>query len=233
MAIGAPPRPVNIVGAGNLGGLLADCLEDDPRWKPVAFIDEGKAGGTMRGLPVFGLDAVGPNMIRDAFLAIGFPEERRRFKQRLDPVGLDWQTFIDRRAMVSEHAQIGVGSLILNFATVASSARIGEFVYVGSYSGVGAGATIGAFVSVMGRASIGGCTIGDGCLIGLNSACGDGAHLGEGVKVAPYTWVRRPAPAHSLVAGSPARIVKQPPSAASWGDEPAGASSATVGEVKK
>jgi carbonic anhydrase/acetyltransferase-like protein (isoleucine patch superfamily) len=232
MTSGAPPRPVNIVGAGNLGGLLADCLEGDPRWKPVAFIDEGKAGGTMRGLPVIGLDALGPETIRAAFLAIGFPEERRRFKQRLDPLGLDWQTFVDRRAMVSEHAQIGVGSLILNFATVASSARIGPFVYVGSYSGVGAGATIGAFVSVMGRASIGGCTVGEGCLIGLNSACGDGAHLGDGVKVAPYTWVRKPAPAQSLVAGSPARIVKQPPSAAPGGDDPADAWAATLDEVR-
>ncbi|MES1201268.1 MAG: hypothetical protein ABUS57_07435 [Pseudomonadota bacterium] len=201
--------PVVIVGAGNLGGLLADCLEGDRRWKPIAFIDEGKVGETVRGLPVFDVTSFDPRTTRDAFLAIGFPEERRRFKQRLDAMGLNWQTFIDRRAMVSELAEIGQGTLVLNFAMVASSARVGSFVYLGSYSGVGAGATIGDFVSVMGRASIGGCTIGADCLFGLNSACGDGADLGEGVTVAPYTWVRRPAPPHSLIAGNPARTFKR------------------------
>ncbi len=203
-------RPVVIFGAGNQGGLLHDCLEGDERWRPVAFVDEGKAGQTLHGLPILGLDQFDPAMTRDAFMAIGFPAERRRFVAGVESLKLNWQTFIDRRSMVSPRARLGHGCLVLSFAMVSSNVTIGSFCYVSSYSRVGAGSVVGDFTSLMAGSAAGHCVIGNDCIMGVNSSCTEGADLGDDVTVAPYTWVKRKVPSGSLVTGSPARVFRKP-----------------------
>jgi acetyltransferase-like isoleucine patch superfamily enzyme len=201
--------PVVIVGAGNLGALLLDCLDSDERWRPVAFIDDGKAGRSLHGLPIFDSVSYDPGLCRHAFLAIGFPAERRMMQQKVAHLGLDWQTFIDRRSQVGSHAEIGVGSLVLSVAMVASGVRVGDFSYLSSYSYAGTCAVLGRFVALMAGATAGDCVVGDDCILGLKSACIDGAVLGSSVTVAPYTLVRKAVPDGSLVTGNPARIFRR------------------------
>jgi acetyltransferase-like isoleucine patch superfamily enzyme len=200
---------VVIAGAGNLGKLLYDCLDGDERWRLVGFIDDGHAGEQCYGLPVFGSADYDPALARSAFLAIGFPEMRRAMAARLAPIGLTWQRFVDRRAMVGRHATLGEGVLVLSFAMVASSVRIGAFSYLSSYAHVGTGASVGEYSSILPAASIGKSAIGDDCVIGLRSACLDGASVGDGTVVAPFTLLRKPVPAGAFVAGSPPRIVRR------------------------
>ena len=199
-------RPVVIVGAGHLGKLLFDCLAGDDRWRAVAFIDDGLAGGQVFGLPVFASDTYDRGLASDGFLAIGFPKERRAMLARVAPLCLSWPNFIDRQAMVGHDAHLGEGALVLSFAMVASGVTLGSFTYLSSYAHVGTGAVVGDFTSILPGASIGKSVVGDNCVIGLKSACLDGASVGNGVTVAPYTLVRKAIPAGALVAGNPGRI---------------------------
>jgi acetyltransferase-like isoleucine patch superfamily enzyme len=192
-----------------MGKLLFDCIDGDDRWRVIGFIDDGHAGETCFGLPVFAGDDYDVRLTRNAIMAVGYPATRRQMVERLAPLGLDWCSYIDRRCMVGREAVIGRGAIVLSFAMVASGVRIGDFSYVSSYANVGTGSQIGAFTSVLMGATVGESVIGSDCVLGMRSGCLDFATLGDGVTLAPYTLVRKPIPAGALVAGSPARIVRR------------------------
>ncbi len=196
-----------IVGAGNLGRLLLDCLEGDDRWRPVAFIDDGLAGGRYLDLPIFGAEDYDCALTRNAFLAIGYPEQRQAMLARVAPLGLAWNTFVDRRSVVGRGVELGEGVLILSFAVIASGVRVGDFCYISAYASAGAGASIGAFTSVLPGALVGSSHVGEHCVLGVHSACLDGATIGDGAVVSPHALVRKSVPPGALVAGSAARIV--------------------------
>lgn len=199
------PCSVVIVGAGNLGAVIYDCLRGDERWIATGFLDDTKPGATCFGLPVHGSRDYVAQPGSKAIMAIASPKGRRSFVQALAPLELDWASFVDRRSYVSDLAACGRGLVVLPFATVGPLTRIGQFGYVGAYAAVGSGAQLGDYASLMARASAGGCTTGECCQIGFNGACLDGSSLGEGVVVAPYTWVRKPVPANTFVTGNPPR----------------------------
>lgn len=203
------PTPIVIAGAGKLGKLLLDCLDGDERWRATGFIDDGQAGGECCGLPVYASESYDPGLTRHAFMAVGYPATRRAMVKRLAPLGLDWATFVDRRAMVGRDAALGRGVLVLSFAMIASSVRLGDFTYLSSYAHIGTGSVVGDYTSILAGVSIGETVIGSDCTLGLRSACLEGAILGDGASVAPFTLVRKPIPAGALVAGSPARIVRR------------------------
>ncbi len=205
MPDGAGPCDVVIAGAGNLGAIILDCLDGDARWRATGFIDDTKPGQDFLGLPVFAAASYVPAPGSKAIMAIAAPAGRRRFVQALAPLGLHWARFVDRRSHVSALARTGPGLVVLPFATVGPMTTLGAFGYVGAYAAVGTGAALGDFTTLMARASAGGCTAGEGCQIGFNGACLDGAALGDGVVVAPYTWVRKPVQDHMFVTGNPPR----------------------------
>jgi phenylacetic acid degradation protein len=70
---------------------------------------------------------------------------------------------------------------------------------------VGAGATVGH------GAVLHGCVVGRGALIGMNCVVNDNAEVGEDAVVAALAFVKAEArvPARSLVAGIPARVLRQ------------------------
>ncbi|UCF67626.1 MAG: gamma carbonic anhydrase family protein [Acidobacteriota bacterium] len=76
---------------------------------------------------------------------------------------------------------------------------------------VGFPTAIGADVSVGHRAIVHGAVLEDGCLIGMGAVLLNGARIGSGAVVAAGAIVREGfhVPARSLVAGVPARIIRQ------------------------
>jgi acetyltransferase-like isoleucine patch superfamily enzyme len=203
------PVPVVIVGCGKLGKLLWDYVDGDARWRVLAFLDDGHAGGMLFGLPVIASDAYDTRLTRNALMAIGYPGQRRPMVAKLAPLGLEWCSFVDRRAMVGRHAAIGRGSIVLGFTTISSGVRIGEFAYISANAHIGSGSVLGDYCSVLPSASIGETMIGNDCVIGMHSACLDHAVLEDGVSVAPFTLVRRTVPAGMLIAGNPPRTVRK------------------------
>lgn len=198
-----------IAGAGSAGELLCDCLDGDETWNVIAFIDEGKAGGRLFDRPILHPDRYDPDRCRDAFVASGIPSIRRALVESLAGLGLSWMTYVDRRSHVSRTAVLGQGTIVFPFASIAPRTSLGRFSYLGGYASVGKMSTLGDFATLAPRSSAGGCTVGDDCAIGFNSACLDGARLGDEVIVAPYTWVRKPVPAGSFVAGTPPRVMRR------------------------
>ncbi len=69
---------------------------------------------------------------------------------------------------------------------------------------------IGNDVTIGHKVMLHGCTIEDGCLIGMSATILDGAVIGEGSIVGAHSLVtsNRIFPPHSLIMGSPAKVIK-------------------------
>lgn len=82
-------------------------------------------------------------------------------------------------AIVSPHAQIGEGSVVMQGAIIQSCATIGSHCIVNTGASVGHDVKIGNFVHVASHATItGGVTIGEGTWIGAGSVIRQGVHIG-------------------------------------------------------
>ena len=97
----------------------------------------------------------------------------------------------------------------------ANHVRIGRFSNLQDFGMVHVGydhaTEIGAFCSVTHHAIVHGATVEDACLIGINAVVMDGAVIGRGSIVAPGAVVveGKKIPPHSIVAGVPAKVIKQ------------------------
>jgi carbonic anhydrase/acetyltransferase-like protein (isoleucine patch superfamily) len=113
---------------------------------------------------------------------------------------------------------VGEGSSLWPNAVIRSECQhvqIGKHTNVQDFTMIHVGyddpTVIGDLCSITHRAVIHGCTIEDDCLIGIGAIVMDGAVIGRGSIVAPGAVVREKTivPPHSLVAGVPAKVVKQ------------------------
>ena len=77
----------------------------------------------------------------------------------------------------------------------------------------GQGCRLGRYVTVGHSVTLHACTVEDACLIGMGAVVLDGAVVGHGSIVGAHALVTKGTiiPPHSLVLGSPARVVKQLP----------------------
>jgi carbonic anhydrase/acetyltransferase-like protein (isoleucine patch superfamily) len=126
--------------------------------------------------------------------------------------------FIAPGAQVYGRVSIGEGSSLWPHAVIRSECqhvKIGENTNIQDFTmihvGYEAPTLIGDLCSITHRCVIHGATIEDDCLIGIGAIVMDGAVIGRGSIVAPGAVVREGAivPPHSLVAGVPARVIKQ------------------------
>src|SRR5512144_2480236 len=70
---------------------------------------------------------------RDALLAIGLPDGKVAVLAQYERFKFRWQSYVDRRAYVSPHAQLGEGCIVAPFAVLSGDVRLGAHVYVAAF----------------------------------------------------------------------------------------------------
>lgn len=199
-------QEVVVVGARGQGKDLIGYLEDHD-YRILCLLDE------LPVATVLGYAVVAPQDYdlgcRDAFLAIGYPKDKVAVLEKYRPLALRWQTFIDRRAVVSRHAAIGEGSIVAPFAVIAGDARLGRFVYVGAFSGAGHDSVVGDFCSLMPQSGLGGgVRFGDRSLLGAGARVRPGVAIGADVSIVPNTQIKDPVPdGHCAYGNNPTRMI--------------------------
>jgi carbonic anhydrase/acetyltransferase-like protein (isoleucine patch superfamily) len=136
--------------------------------------------------------------------------------------------FYDHKPEVSPQAFLAEGSMLIGNVKVGPSANIwynaalradrgaivvGEFSSVQDCCVLHGPVNVGSHVIVGHAAVLHGATIEDNCVIGMNAVVLDNAVVGHGSVVAAGAVVAQgmQVPPHSMVAGVPAKIVKQLP----------------------
>ncbi|WP_027626854.1 2,3,4,5-tetrahydropyridine-2,6-dicarboxylate N-acetyltransferase [Clostridium lundense] len=208
---------------------LARYIKDAKKSTPVkAYVD-----GNLQGLDFGKIEAYGEN---NFYVLFGDGEEILNFinvnkdkikKYRLEndrrnsaiPMLdiLNLEARIEPGAIIRDKVKIGKNAVIMMGAVINIGAEIGEAAMIDMNAVVGARGKIGKRVHLGAGAVVAGvleppskdpCIIEDNVLIGANSVILEGVHIGEGSVVAAGSVVVEDVPAGVVVAGTPAKIIK-------------------------
>jgi sugar O-acyltransferase (sialic acid O-acetyltransferase NeuD family) len=195
--------PIVILGAGGLG---RECLDTALAcgWEVEAFVDEHKAGSSVRGLPV--LAACDLPAQSSYVIGIADATVRRRLAGEMSTLGHRPRVLVHPAAVVAPETALGEGSIVLGGAYVSSSVTVGRHGQVHYNATVGHDAVLGDFVSVFPGGNVSGSVrLDDGVTVGSAAVVLQGRHVGEGGFVGAGAVVTRDVEEGSVVAGNPAR----------------------------
>lgn len=157
-----------IIGAGGHGKVVADIAEQLHRYETIIFLDDSATEKECIGYPIVGTRTCISEYIGKAefFVAIGSAGTRERVMHKLKEMQADIATLIHPSAVVSKHAKIGEGTVVMAGAVINPSTTIGEGCIVNTCASVDHDCEIGDYVHIA-----------------------VGAHLCGTVKVDKSTWV--------------------------------------------
>lgn len=195
-----------IIGAGGFSFEVADILADLGH-EIVAFLDDSPSTPlhSTTGKPV--LRSLTGVEFDSAVVAIGRSETRRRLFDMLGP-DVNLPPVVHPSAVVSPHANLGAGTLVMHNAVVSSRAIVGAgaIVNVGAY--VAHDCEVGPFTHLASGVRLGGGSrVGADCLCGTNTVILPGISVGDGVTCGAGAVVISDVEDGLTVVGVPARAV--------------------------
>ncbi|WP_040228613.1 2,3,4,5-tetrahydropyridine-2,6-dicarboxylate N-acetyltransferase [Bhargavaea cecembensis] len=120
--------------------------------------------------------------------------------------------YIREHAVIGDHAVIMMGAVINIGAVVGEGTMVDMNAVLGGRAATGRNVHVGAgavLAGVIEPASATPVTVGDNVLIGANAVLLEGVQVGDGAVIAAGSIVTDDVPAGAVVAGVPARIIKQ------------------------
>lgn len=219
-----PPARLAILGAsGNALDILdivAALNAAGEAWHVEGVLDDG-AGTEFAGVPVLGplaaagtLAASGGRLDGARFvLAIGSDRSHAMREAILARAGLhdaSFATLVHPAAGVSARADVAAGCCIGFGASVAGRCRLGAHAWVGPTSVIGHDSVLEPFAMMAPRATIsGGVRVGRGAYVGSCAVVRQGIAIGAGALVGLGAVVVKNVPPGAVVAGNPARPLRQ------------------------
>jgi sugar O-acyltransferase (sialic acid O-acetyltransferase NeuD family) len=202
-----------ILGASGHGKVVADAAVA-AGWRDVTFFDDRWPElRTIGPWSVLGTtDALrhGHRDFDGVVIAIGDNRTRLRKQRELSADGLSFVCVTHPSAVVSPHARIGAGSVVLAGAVVGAFAVIGIAAIVNTGATVDHDGRLGDGVHVSPGAHLGGdVLVGEGAWIGIGAAIRHGISVGAGSVVGAGAAVVKNVAANLTVGGVPARTLNR------------------------
>jgi sugar O-acyltransferase (sialic acid O-acetyltransferase NeuD family) len=216
-------RPLLIAGAGGFGRETAEAVRavnaERPTWCLRGFLDDGRVGEVVDGLPVVGpIDALEDHPDAAVVVTIGNPRNyfsRRAVVERLALDPERYATIVHPAASIPSTVRLGPGTVVLATAVATAAMRIGAhvavmpgavFTYddeVSDYATFGAGVRLSGGVTVER-----GAYVGSGALVREYRTIGTWSLVGMGAVVTcdippREVWAGVPARRVRLVDGAP------------------------------
>jgi sugar O-acyltransferase (sialic acid O-acetyltransferase NeuD family) len=193
-----------LIGGGGHAKVVLDCLQQ-LGVKVIAVIDN-KYHGNLLGVNRLKVIPDGLSPQTSALIAIGDNKVR---KQMRESVEFSFINAIHPSSVVSKHALIGKGCVILHRAIVQADAKVGDHVIINTGAQVDHDCTIGDYVHLApGCILCGTITIGEGTLVGAGAVIKPGVKIGAWVTIGSGAVVVKDLPDFAVAVGNPARIIK-------------------------
>jgi len=207
---------VVIYGAGGLGCLVQDILQQGGRYRPVAFLDSNPElhGRMVAGLRVQGgieeVDRLLRSGISHAIVAIGDNVSRVALAEKLRARHMQLISAIhplaslSPSAVVAEHVIVGPRAIVCVHARIGPHSVLSAGAITEHDNVIGKGAFLEPAVRLAGHV-----TVADFAAIGIGACVIPGCHVGRGARVVPGAVVIRDVPPNAIVAGIPA-VARRP-----------------------
>lgn len=178
-------RRVLLLGAGGHGRVVADMAEL-AGWSDVQFLDDRwpelqdnlawRVIGTLADLNKL----AAPGTV--ALATVGDNAYRLRCHRQLVQMNIEIPSIVHPSAVISSHARIGRGTVIMANAVVNAGAEIGDAVIVNTGATIDHDCRIADGVHVSPGAHLaGGVSVGEETWLGIGSAVREGIRIGRGV----------------------------------------------------
>jgi sugar O-acyltransferase (sialic acid O-acetyltransferase NeuD family) len=198
--------PIVVFGAGGHGKVVCDILLASGV-EVAGFIDDGKIGARVLGLPVVGGRAWLEGRSARVALGIGDNAARERVAEACLKAGASLVTAIHPRAVVAASATVGEGAVVMALAVVNPDAEIQRGAIVNTGAVIEHDCLVGAFAHVSpGAAMAGACKVHARAHLGIGAAMLPGTAVVAGAVVGGGAVVTRDVAARSVVLGVPAKL---------------------------
>jgi len=207
---------VLVYGAGEFGELIENLLFYKSELEITAFCDDDASliDSDKNGKPVIaGIEAkhyVKENRINIGIVAIGKNKIRAKKYEEFQSLGLEMISIAHPKALIDTKVTIGKNVIIEMGTAIHTNTIIGDNVFLGGEALLGHHNKIGNHILVGGGAALGGSvTIDDFATIGVGSAIKPGVSIGKNSIIGVGAVVVKDVPNNVVVAGVPARIIKE------------------------
>jgi len=184
-------NPLLLIGCGGHAHSLIDVAESSTSWHVLGLVGlSAQVGEEILGYPVLGTDQDLPELRKQCshvLLAIGqsgLATQRQRLSKKLERLGFVMPLVISGHALVSCHAQLGLGTSVGHAAIVNAGAQIGAHCIINSRALIEHDAVIEDYCHISTGALVNG-----GVHIGPGSFIGSGAMIREGLNLPASTVI--------------------------------------------
>jgi len=210
---GVPRLPLLILGTRTFAVEVADLVSEISHLQLAGFVENLEREGcreTLEGLPVYWVEEVASLAQSHWAVCALSTTQRSHFTEQVAAYGLRFATAIHPSARISAKTTVGEGTIISVGAILASHSRLGCHVIVNRGALIGHHTEIGDYVSIQPGANIAGaCRIGEATYIGMGAIVIDHVTIGSHSVVGAGAVVTADVPDNVLVAGVPAKVVKE------------------------
>lgn len=201
-----------ILGAGGHGKVVAEIALLMKKWNGVSFLDDDADLKQVIGIPVIG-KLKNYELFKDkykyAFVAIGNSKLRLKLLERLSQAGFIIPIIVHPFSAVSQTSHLGEGTVVMAGAVINASAHIGKGCIVNTCSSIDHDCILDDGVHISPGAHIGGkVDIGLCTWICIGSSVANNIKIGNHVVVAAGAAVIKNIPDNLMVAGVPAKKIK-------------------------
>jgi sugar O-acyltransferase (sialic acid O-acetyltransferase NeuD family) len=209
-------KKVAIIGAGDLGRLIAHHISQCGNNSAVGFFDDyAIAGSSIMDLPILGpLSQIQAQFEAGLYdqLMIGIGYNHMSFRKSVFETyagTIPFATLIHKSAYVDPSVKIGQGCFILPGCTVDAHAELGENVLLNTAAVVAHDSTIGSHSFLAPSAAIAGKThIGECCILGINCTVIDNLRIHPFIRIGAGAVVLSNLEISGMYAGIPAQLKK-------------------------
>ena len=178
-------KDIVLIGGGGHCKAVIDVIEQEGRFNIIGIIDKPELlGKNVLEYPIIGNDSelnVLVKRCKNALITIGqirSPLPRINLFDTVLKLGFTLPSIVSPRAYISQHAYIGIGSIIMHDAVVNAGAIIGDNCIINTKSIVEHGSNIGNHCHISTNAVINGDVV-----VGSGSFIGSGAISKESIKI--------------------------------------------------
>jgi acetyltransferase EpsM len=202
-----------ILGTGTFAEEIADVASDIPWIQLSGFVEnmnKKRCNETISELPVFWVDELSSmSASYKAISGLG-TTHRSLFTAQAEKYNIQFITLIHPTVNISQKSKIDEGTFVSCGVIIAAQTHIGRHVVINRGALIGHHTTIGSFVTIGPGVNLGGNSIiGDNTYIGIGATIIDHISVGSHSVIAAGAAVTKDVPDNVLVAGIPAKIIKE------------------------